>query len=978
MRAIIVFIFIVQLATIKAQNLLLWNGEIPDIYSCQLDYGTLDSLDVFDGNYSFNAEPDMWHSPGINLNCQNTWRSDISGYDELWFYTKANLLGHSFRFYMNGWPYTSKKVDVTPYIQGGILDTTYQLVRIPIDSLKNGAFELQNVENVLFDTSSVTNFQFKIDKVIAMDLSPIHAESIDILSNQALKISVSDRYDTTDVQSFTNYYITSTDDSDFSIQQNPSKVGKHYYVYDFADNGAYPKIRNELFLYFDQKMKNGKTYTLSILNIKDRANNDFASVQDFTFVYNDEININHSVKVNQVGYLPVSPKLAYIGNYLGGAGPMECSPLIFEIRDQATDQTMYSGVPNFQAYDPLSGEKVYECDFGNFQTPGKYYLYVPEIGRSYNFGIDTTIYDHVFYTTARGLFYQRCGMELAVPFADPRFVHGACHTSDVIVHSSCAGNPSYDNEPIGSGLHMTGGWHDAGDFGRYIPSAATVLYDIFSAYERYPQKFFDDELNIPESGNGVPDILDEAKWEVDWFKEMQAPDGGVYFKVNPTEWPTTMPEFNNDTLFLAQKTTYSTAMYAAIMSMAYRNFQPFFPDYADTCLVRAERAWDFLMEHLGEDPVGSYAVNAPGIGGGQMGDGDGDLDERAWAAAELYKSTGDPMYDSLFAIYWVTHPAYWGWNSFQHHQINASYAYATTTFPTDSNKINDYLNGLFVTIDFNLIAQNDSNYYQNAYRSDVLGWIGWGSFAQSTRYSKDFIIAHYFTGDPKYLDYAKINLNTQLGANPQDMCYITGVGSNYPKDPAHGTSLRDSVDEPVPGIPVYGPMSHLSFSNGYDAETQRATNLYPKGEQETDPYPILRRFYDNHENIAMNEFDVDVMGYIAMVYGYFKSGTHKTVTEFDPFAGLNATPVKNNQFQLTNYPNPFGDITTFCYVLNNTEKVTLQLFDVNHKQIALLIDNSVTQGRHSISYDTSNLSPGIYFCEMSTCNGKQVIKVVKY
>src|ERR1035437_1674783 len=131
MKKLILFLFIISNCNLKAQNLMLFDGETPNIQSCVFDYGAADSLNAYSGSWCFKAIPDQWHSPTINLLCQHTLRSDISHFNEIWFYAKANIAGHSFRFYTSGWPYQSRKIDILPYIQGGILDTTYHLVRIP-------------------------------------------------------------------------------------------------------------------------------------------------------------------------------------------------------------------------------------------------------------------------------------------------------------------------------------------------------------------------------------------------------------------------------------------------------------------------------------------------------------------------------------------------------------------------------------------------------------------------------------------------------------------------------------------------------------------------------------------------------------------------------------------------------------------------------------------------------------------------------
>src|SRR5947209_9172970 len=177
---------------------------------------------------------------------------------------------------------------------------------------------------------------------------------------------------------------------------------------------------------------------------------------------------------------------------------------------------------------------------------------------------------------------------------------------------------------------------------------------------------------------------------------------------------------------------------------------------------------------------------APGIGSGAYQDSLGDVDERAWAAAELYKATGDSIYHNTFLTSWTAYPPFFGeWNPIAFHQINASFAYATTTkYPVNNSIVasikNDFLNNY---IEPQLVVQTDQNLYRNANRTDVAQWIGWGSFAQSTKYAWFLIAAHYLSGNntngnQRYIDYAKINLNSQLGANPQDRSYITGIGSN--------------------------------------------------------------------------------------------------------------------------------------------------------------------------------------------------------
>lgn len=873
---LIVLIFIIHSA--NGQNINLWDGEYGDINNCEFQYGQADDQNPHSGHWCFKAIPDAYHQPVINLKCSNQWRTDISEKDEVWFYAKANKKGAVTKLSFSGWPHVSKSVSIAPYISNGYLDTFYKLVRIPIDSLKTSDYQLKSIEYLYFDTTSDPNLIIFADDFSANVIKPDSVTSITWLSNNAVKLSINRSYDANAVKFNNNYFLTSIDDGNFNNPLLPDKIGLHYFVSAFDDNVPNPTVTYELFLHFPISLQNGKNYQLTINNIRNRSAIDFTKPQAISFSYNDSVNLNHSIKVNQVGYLSNGPKYAVIGNYLGSAGVLECNPTVFELWDAAINQKVYTGNPVFRAYDStLSGEKIYECDFTPFKTWGRYFIYVPGIGRSYEFTIGDTAYNHTFYTTMRAFYYQRCGTALLAPYADLRWTHDICHSNDGIIHTSWQNSPLYDNETINSTVNVTRGWHDAGDYGKYMPNGTLAAWRLFFMYELYPEKFYDNELNLPESGNGVPDILDELKWQIDGELNMQMPDGGVAERVITTNWALCTPDKDIAPRYISEKTTYTTAEYSAIMAMAYRNFKKYWPDYADTCLARSKKAFQYLLNHTQSLPVGGYSP-APGIGSGAYIDSSGDTDERAWAAAELYKSTGEQSYQDKFFEYWKNYSPFFGeWNPIEFHQINASFAYATTTFPVDQNTVNairnDFLNNY---IEAQLVQQTDRNYYRNANRTDVPQWIGWGSFAQSTKYSWWFIVAHYLSGnylngDNKYINYALINLNTQLGLNPQDKTYITGVGWNYPKNPCHRPSIHDNVTEPVPGIPVFGPVGHLSEANVYDGQVESKENLYPTGEYETDPYPIFRKYFDCYQNVGMSEFSIGDEAIAASVFGYFKN-----------------------------------------------------------------------------------------------------------
>ncbi len=855
-----------------AQNITLWNGETPDIANCVFSNGSADNSNPHNGQWAFKAELTQWNSATINLKCQNTYRLDLSQYTELQFYIKSNTEGVMVKMALTGWPNPFQTIDISPYIQNGLISGQYKLVKIPISALKTPGNLLQSVEQIRLELQHNAPVTIYVDDFTVLDLEANQVDSINLLSNQVIRLNIKERFDMDHVQNLTHYQLSSPDDKDYAVAQIATLVGRHFYVKKFHESTVNPVIKNELFVQFGKPLKNGKTYILKVVNIKDLAGNDFPAPQLIEFKFNEETLINHSVKVNQVGYFPIGPKYGYIGNYMGDAGMMTVLPTQFEIRLVSNNQMVFSGVPSLRGDDSiLSGERIFECDFSNLNTPGKYYLYVPGIGRSFNFEIDEKVMDQVYYATARSLFYQRCGVALQPPYADPKWSHQACHSGDGISHSSWLNSSLYKGESINTHHAMPMGWHDAGDYGKYTMTATSALYYLFTIYQMYPEKFGDNELNLPESGNMVPDILDEARHEINWLMNMQAKDGAVFERVTSLEWPKGMPENDLATRYIAEKTTHTTGQFAAIMAMAYRNFLPHWPDFAEQCLLKSKSAMEFLIKNPGTVPEQGYNPALAGMGGGDYPDPEGDQDERAWAAAELYKATGSLKYRDLFDTYWAQHPPMWGWNPFQHHQINASVAYATTTFPVDQSKVNSIKTAIINQADNYLIPRTNQNFYRSACRTDVVAFLGWGAYGQSSKYSWDLIMAHYFSGADIYKKYALINLDVQLGNNPQNKTYITGIGSNSPMNPLHHPSLADNTDEPVPGIPVFGPNAHLSENNPYNVAVQHQSNLYPSGETENSPYPILRRYYDISSNVAMSEFNIIDETLTSSVYGFFKS-----------------------------------------------------------------------------------------------------------
>lgn len=530
----------------------------------------------------------------------------------------------------------------------------------------------------------------------------------------------------------------------------------------------------------------------------------------------------------------------------------------------------------------LSGEDVYSFDFSALKTPGTYRAYVPGLGVSDTFQIGNSVLDHAAYTVAHAFYYQRCGTALIQPYAEKEFVRPADHEFepdgrklDAVFHESLPNTPLSAGEVPGTMRDGHGGWHDAGDFGKYVPTAAAALWYLFTAYDIEPLNFRDATWNIPESGNGTPDLLDEARWELDWIVRMQGSDGGVYHKLTSQKWFEGMPHKEDSPRYFFERTTHDTALAAAVLACAARLWRPYDKDLSELYLSRAVKAWDFLERHPDAVPKDGFR-NPPGNTTGEYSDPE-DTDNRLWASAELYRTTGRPAYRQYFESWWATNGSRpWGWNAWRHFYRCAYWAYLRSPWQDSNPGVKQEIRQGFIRNANDIVALTYANPYKNGAKLNVPEWIGWGSFNQSTEYAFRLLQAWSLVKDDKYLNAALLNLDTQLGANPLSLCFITGLGKRSPMDPLHHPSLHDGVKKPFPGLPIFGVAAHLPNDQPYYIESQKDENSYPPSWAALDPYPILRRYIDAHELVPMSEFTIVDVAVCAAVLNLLSQGPERT------------------------------------------------------------------------------------------------------
>ncbi|MGV6810482.1 MAG: glycoside hydrolase family 9 protein [bacterium] len=332
------------------------------------------------------------------------------------------------------------------------------------------------------------------------------------------------------------------------------------------------------------------------------------------------------IKVDQFGYLPNAQKIAVISDPQQGFNAADdfIPASTYEVRRVDNNNIAYQGSLTTWQYEDsfihkASGDKVWWFDFSNLTESGEYYIYDAQNNRrSENFRIDEKVYQDVMKQAVRSFYYQRANFAKQPPYADTRWADGASHSSTKRALLLDWGNPL--NGDSSTKRDLSGGWYDAGDYNKYINYADGAVHELLLAYEENPSVWGDD-YNLPESGNGVPDLLDEVKWELDWFLKMQNADGSVLHKLSAlnfggeTSPPSTdgngdynescaddsQEKYQCDQHFYAPATASATISAAAVFAHAANVYQSLndttMQQYADTLTAAAEKAWQWLRHN---------------------------------------------------------------------------------------------------------------------------------------------------------------------------------------------------------------------------------------------------------------------------------------------------------------------------------------------------------------------------------------------
>lgn len=502
-------------------------------------------------------------------------------------------------------------------------------------------------------------------------------------------------------------------------------------------------------------------------------------------------NYNHAQNkflMDQEGFRPEDFKIVFIKNQ---------NPGLFQIKEAKTNKIVFEGkADRIGILDRATDDTVFSLNFSTLTKPGDYYIYLQNLSdSSHYFEIGDNVYNDVAVKTLQSFYYQRCGIEID---NGTIWKHPACHKMDAIF---------FDNPAVQK--NVTGGWHDAGDYNKFVPTTAISIAFMLYAYELNPSFFYDGQLNIPESHNSIPDILDEAKWGLDWLLKMQRNDGGVYHKVSIKAWTGEhLPNRESDQQYIFGISSASTADEAAVTALGARIFEKFDKKYAMELLQSSLAAWKFLNLHPNNIPEGGFK-NPEGVVGGEYSDAN-DSDERLWAAIELYRVTGTDDYLKYFN---ANYKKVGGPNYTVSWMNTANFAFYSFLKIKNANTTSDareiILSNLNIYAD-NLLTRIESSGYRCSLNQNEYYW---GSNSIDLGYAFDLINAYQITKLQKYFDGALDQLHYILGRNTFGISFITGVGYNSVIYPYHQFSMLMTPGNPVPGMVVGGP-NKFSRLNG--------------------------------------------------------------------------------------------------------------------------------------------------------------------
>lgn len=497
------------------------------------------------------------------------------------------------------------------------------------------------------------------------------------------------------------------------------------------------------------------------------------------------------IKVDTVGYILERAKLATVP---GG------DHKTFEVVDADTDETVFEGTLSDGTDNSKdTGDTTQIADFTEVKSPGTYVIRVKGLADSPPFEIQSDAWNDALRVTMLGLYGLRCGQKVEFEHLGSKFSHAACHKDDAIYGATLTGSAWSGGEKRDG----SGGWHDAGDYGKYTVNASFALAFLFKAWEDFGDKL-SGVKHIPSYEGDMPQWLAEGKYQMDQLLKMQLPDGSALHMIGPPAFPgSVMPESDFTVRHFTGIGTAATADLVAVAAIASRVFRSLDPEYADTCLAAARAGLEFLDAN--PTAINPFSGGAAGFTHAAYNRSQ-DVGERFWAMSELWRATDDAaLLARVEAALPASVPMNFDWGNVD---TLGTLTYVQSDLASrDPAKLDAAKAAVMSTAD-KLVAGAKSH----AYGRGIGAMYYWGSNGVLARSVINLMVAGQVSGDEKYLDAAVQQVDHLFGRNPFGRTMVTGVGFLPAQSPHHRPSQGDGNTAPWPGLLVGGTNSQDSFA----------------------------------------------------------------------------------------------------------------------------------------------------------------------
>lgn len=484
------------------------------------------------------------------------------------------------------------------------------------------------------------------------------------------------------------------------------------------------------------------------------------------------------VHLNSLGFLPELKKTAVVTR--------ECSA--FRIVEAATGREVFSGKTTGPEFQEDVNQQVWLADFSELKTPGEYIFEVSNVGKSVPFAIAGDAFNFAAKTSMRAFYLWRCGMAVDGEHNGNQYHQEVCHLED--------GFEDYLGKP-GSQRDGTGGWHDAGDYGKYIVNAGVTVGVLFMAWDHFQSNLEKMQLGLPETAPGFPDFLKELKWETDWILKMQYPDGSgrVSHKLTRTSFSGfIMPGKDHEKRYFTEWSSAATADFVAMLAMAARNFKPYDAVYAQKCLDAAWVSYRFLLENPDEK---KFVQGDFKTGGYQTSDSD----DRLWAAAEMWETTGNKIclddFEKRATEINFRIDENWDWQNVSNIGM---FTYALSKREGKNTAVENPVKKNIIDNANTLVEKGRTDVYSRP----LAGRYYWGCNGTVARQAVNLQVANLIQPQKEYVETALGIVDHLFGKNYYNRSYVTGLGINPPMKPHDRRSGADDIEAPWPGYLVGG------------------------------------------------------------------------------------------------------------------------------------------------------------------------------